>query len=353
MQDRYVGDIGDFAKYALLKALVASDLRLGVVWYLNPDEEENEDGKFTRYPNLRECDESSYDKMQILLAPGCRNVACVERAEILPPNTIFYAQPLSFRDYAPSDYAGRIQHRDRWLQHALAATREADVVFFDPDNGFAPQSASATGKDAQKYVFPEEIAPFLHRQQSLVIYHHHAHNEGLDPQLDRHHQELAVDARTHNTWAITFHRRSVRAFFVVEAGRHSPKLLDRSHRFLKTLWGQREHFKLWTPTNEIPQPNSNEHSGVPTCPEIRNRPYTGGPDTCEMRDGEQWKIVGIAEALKIRAQCGRWPGGRCVECHEAVRPHRFGATEQRAHFEHLKRNTGCSRSDNRRLASLA
>ena len=38
MQDRYVGDIGDFGKYGLLRALCGRDLYLGVVWYLIPDE---------------------------------------------------------------------------------------------------------------------------------------------------------------------------------------------------------------------------------------------------------------------------------------------------------------------------
>lgn len=43
MQNRYVGDVGDFGKYHLLKALCRGDdgkaaLSLGVVWYLVPDE---------------------------------------------------------------------------------------------------------------------------------------------------------------------------------------------------------------------------------------------------------------------------------------------------------------------------
>ena len=44
MQDRYVGDVGDFGKYGLLRALCGGDLTLGVVWYLYPDEEANNDG---------------------------------------------------------------------------------------------------------------------------------------------------------------------------------------------------------------------------------------------------------------------------------------------------------------------
>ena len=42
MQNRYVGDIGDFGKYGLLRAHFGRKyqipLRLGVVWYLFPDE---------------------------------------------------------------------------------------------------------------------------------------------------------------------------------------------------------------------------------------------------------------------------------------------------------------------------
>jgi len=44
VQDRYAGDVGDFGKYGLLRALCKDDLSLGVVWYLVPDEEGTGDG---------------------------------------------------------------------------------------------------------------------------------------------------------------------------------------------------------------------------------------------------------------------------------------------------------------------
>lgn len=44
MQNRYAGDIGDFIKFALLRAL-SPDHNLGVAWYLYPDEGHNSDGK--------------------------------------------------------------------------------------------------------------------------------------------------------------------------------------------------------------------------------------------------------------------------------------------------------------------
>ena len=37
MQDRYAGDVGDYVKFALLRHF-ATDHRLGVAWYLYPDE---------------------------------------------------------------------------------------------------------------------------------------------------------------------------------------------------------------------------------------------------------------------------------------------------------------------------
>jgi len=56
MQNRYVGDIGDFGKYHLLKILSqgngldnGGNLVLGVVWYLVPNENHNGDGKHIRY----------------------------------------------------------------------------------------------------------------------------------------------------------------------------------------------------------------------------------------------------------------------------------------------------------------
>jgi hypothetical protein len=50
MQNRYVGDVGDFAKYGLLRQLTMDDqLHLGVIWYLFDDETHNSDGRHVTY----------------------------------------------------------------------------------------------------------------------------------------------------------------------------------------------------------------------------------------------------------------------------------------------------------------
>ena len=48
MQNRYAGDIGDFSKFILLKK-VFGDKKIGLNWYLYPDEDHNNDGLYTNY----------------------------------------------------------------------------------------------------------------------------------------------------------------------------------------------------------------------------------------------------------------------------------------------------------------
>ena len=48
MQDRYAGDVDDYVKLALLRAL-APGRKLGVAWYLYPDEDHNADGRHVSY----------------------------------------------------------------------------------------------------------------------------------------------------------------------------------------------------------------------------------------------------------------------------------------------------------------
>ena len=73
MQNKYVGDIGDFGKYALLKALCLSangdrdrELSLGVAWYLVPDDDRKGDGSLTEYASLEICDPVLFRQMEVL-----------------------------------------------------------------------------------------------------------------------------------------------------------------------------------------------------------------------------------------------------------------------------------------------
>jgi hypothetical protein len=343
MQDRYAGDIGDFAKYALLRSLAGSDLRLGVVWFLNPNEESTADGKFTHYPRLRECDVDLYDRIQAFLEGGARRIARIEQADILPAETSFYSQPLTFCDLPPSNQIARRHRRERWLAEAFAATAQSDIVFLDPDNGFAPGDPAAAHKKKKlakgaKYVFFDELLPYLNRDQSLVVYHHHGRLGDLPAQRERVYRGLQTSG-SRRFWALTFHGQGgARSFFVIAAHRLQAILLDRSRRFVETEWGKRGGFRLWLPGEPLHPAN------VPPLPRIGKAApsETVHRDLCEAWDGEAWNSLSISEALEAR-RMRRWRGGRCIECHAPVRAHKKGANGQRAHFEHLARNPDCGR----------
>ncbi|MCR5214529.1 MAG: hypothetical protein K6E10_08925 [Eubacterium sp.] len=48
MKNQYVADVGDFGKYALLKYLEDSGIKLGINWYLIEDDDTN-DGQIVAY----------------------------------------------------------------------------------------------------------------------------------------------------------------------------------------------------------------------------------------------------------------------------------------------------------------
>jgi hypothetical protein len=61
-------------------------------------------------------------------------------------------------------------------------------------------------------------------------------------------------------------------------------------------------------------------------------------DECEIKIGGDWTVVGIDDALRSYGDEIK----RCPECHGRVRAHKAGTTDQRAHFEHMVANPGCT-----------
>ena len=87
MQNRYVGDIGDFVKFGILRKLLPG-YRLGVAWWLHPDETHNTDGRHIGY--LRHADQwwhfdpQLFDALEEIVKSGQRNVRALETANVLP-----------------------------------------------------------------------------------------------------------------------------------------------------------------------------------------------------------------------------------------------------------------------------
>lgn len=140
MQNRYTGDIGDFGKLGLLRALQASGLSIGVNWYLVPDEEHNNDGRYVQYltsEDYRQCDEYLWLKLNQIVSSERRDVSPIENEGILKAS--FFSDMLDFSNR--STETERTAVRRSWHKDALLALRGLDVVFVDPDNGLIVSSA--------------------------------------------------------------------------------------------------------------------------------------------------------------------------------------------------------------------
>jgi len=236
MQNRYTGDIGDYGKYSFLKTLAGSDLRLAVVWYLNPQEEGTADGKFTEYLSeakedwYRPADPGVYNILKKIVQDDRRRVSSVREERILPVDTIFYEAPL---DYAQFRHAkDRQQARDRWSTGAFNDAREARIVFFDPDNGLGVKSHGPYTKLGAKYAFEAEIQPFLDRDQSIVVYQHLNRSGTTDDQMRKGIARLSTLAKRHEAWAISFHAFSVRIYLILASETDSAIIKEHCEKFV-------------------------------------------------------------------------------------------------------------------------
>ena len=253
MQDRYTGDIGDFGKYGLLKALCGHDLSLGVIWYLVPDEDRPGDGSHIRYldptpNNLRKfeaCDPALYRALGEIVRDGERKVRSIRERTVLPPGTVFYEEPLSFAGMpgiGPRATAERLEHRDRWVRGALEATWGCDVVFVDPDNGLKPGATRRHHKLGPKYVYFEELVPYVRRGQSLVIYHHLHY--GATREIQVRERLSQINGRLNASFALLYRPGTGRAFFVVPSEAHQDTLFERAKRLANDpCWSRHFHLK--------------------------------------------------------------------------------------------------------------
>ena len=131
MQNRYTGDIGDFAKYGLMRQFSNAGFRMALAWYLFPDEGHNSDGKHIAYlgrPEFRNCDPDLHDQMEALVTNGERNITAIEKSNILGAKTLFHSEPLDLRDLPTSGgKVGRQQREDKreaWLSDCVTKTKE-------------------------------------------------------------------------------------------------------------------------------------------------------------------------------------------------------------------------------------
>jgi len=176
MQNRYVGDIGDYLKLSILRVL-SPGYRLGIAWWLYPDESHNRDGRHIGYlqqsGQWQQFDPDLFDGLADIVATNQRTVRSLEAANLLP-GAVFASRmiPVGGRT------SDRSQQRRLWFEAAKRRVEDADLVFVDPDNGLAPTGYSCKSSKAGKSVTVSEIRELARPGRCLIVYHHQTRRKG-------------------------------------------------------------------------------------------------------------------------------------------------------------------------------
>ena len=164
MQDCYVGDIGDYGKYGLLRQICKSGLSLSVNWYkVTPLQKgKQDDGKFISYLHCsdiyKEYDSELFDALyRIVVIENDRTIRRIEN------------EKLFIADYFSHDMG---VDRDNRHRSALEQTKDAQVVFLDPDNGLETSVMNSHGKCTEKHVRWQELKDYYDRGQNVILYQH-------------------------------------------------------------------------------------------------------------------------------------------------------------------------------------
>lgn len=227
MQNRYAGDIGDYGKLGLLRSLSRTGLKIGVNWYLTPNEDTG-DGRLTDYDSLRSCDEELWRKLRKIVDSDQRSVAALENANLL--NAAYYHEVLDL-----GKTTDRSSIREKWHSDALARFAGSELVFLDPDNGLMVKSAERSSR-ANKYVELTEIADYCRRGASVIWYQHKARYRNSHYR-DQFREILGREEfRSMSGIGLMFTRVSQRYYFILMQPDHRDIIRGQVDCFLESPW---------------------------------------------------------------------------------------------------------------------
>ncbi len=225
MQDRYVGDVGDFGKYALLRRLCGSSgerpIRLAVIWCYFPDESHSNDGRHVSYLRSKEFNTLDYElyvRLQTIVEANRRAISSISNAAILPEGTVYCDDPISQFGTDRLGPDARLNHRIQWLKSCTMRTWGCDLVFFDPDNGVEVASVPKHGLKSGKYIYWDELSPFWQRGNSLLIYHHLNRTASAARQVEVLAQRFVAKLDGAKILPLVFRRGSSRVFWLIHRG---------------------------------------------------------------------------------------------------------------------------------------
>lgn len=210
MKNQYVGDIGDYGKYGLLRFLASHEIKIGINWYLT-ENDDSADGRFTTYlknPSEKIYDQELFDVLQKIADCSDKTIKMIEQAGIIP-KADFYGEILKSSSLEAN---GREINRRLWFNNSTLISKDANLIFADPDNGISYRKTART-KDSEKYILPEEVSEYYDSGKNVVFYCHKGRRK--QEAWEQAKIQIREYIRDAQILAITYHRGTQRSYIFV------------------------------------------------------------------------------------------------------------------------------------------
>ena len=231
MQDRYAGDIGDYGKFALLRAMEKQGLTVGVNWYLTQTlpSEIQDDGKYSPEKYEKLDPELSAPLIKIFDLREARSVQALEQAHLL-------ASDLFVNEAVPRE----TDRREAWHRAALAKLKDCDIVFLDPDNGLNVKSVKPGSQKSPKYVWLYEVADYVSAGKSVIFYNHRPRKKAEVYFAEYAARFAACPVLCEQQFrVVTFPRCSIRDYFIIPASQtHEERICKAVNNLLEGPFGR-------------------------------------------------------------------------------------------------------------------
>ena len=233
MKNQYVGDIGDYGKYGLLRFLASRGVKIGINWYLTENDNSN-DGRFTGYlkkPSFRKYDPKLFDALADIAERPDKSVEMIEKAGLIP-EADYYTAVLKLGSLDPR---AREITRRLWYNNSFLLLDDAELIFADPDNGMSVKK-KANAKDSEKFILPEEIKRYYFDGKNVVYYCHRGRRK--PEEWERTKTEIKSYIQDAQILVETFHKGTQRSYIFVLHPDTYKKYLKILDDFEKTEWGE-------------------------------------------------------------------------------------------------------------------
>ena len=183
---------------------------------LTPDDHRT-DGQFTHYANSPELwskyDPGLFDHLACCLRNGARHVGRIEAGGLLA-NCAFHSEILTDRPVERRSYFARMHEQ----------FADADLIFFDPDNGLEIKSLPLGRKQSSKFLYWHELVGAFESGKSVLLYQHF-----IREKRDRFTFRLSSEIAYRLGAAQTFSFRTARVvFFLASQQKHAEFFKERA-----------------------------------------------------------------------------------------------------------------------------